>query len=94
VSLCKKHGKERDQVITSKPNGRSKHAIEFVGCVDCKAGLPATVTPADGGLATGKGAKRDAKRTPPEPTKKPVTPPKKEDAPPVKKSGGFLGFRL
>lgn len=88
MALCKKHGKERDSVVTSRPN-KGGRTVTYVGCVDCKAGLPATVTPADGGPQKAKGAKRGPKRTPPEP---PPPAPKKDDPPPAAKKRSFLGF--
>ena len=41
MTLCKKHGKERDRIVKSKPSSRGRGAIlEYVGCEDCAAGLP------------------------------------------------------
>jgi hypothetical protein len=45
MSICKKHGKERNVICTGKPSsrgGKAATAFEYVGCEDCKAGLPAT----------------------------------------------------
>jgi hypothetical protein len=40
MTLCKKHGKERNIIAKSRRNSRGA-VLEFVGCEDCAAGLPA-----------------------------------------------------
>jgi hypothetical protein len=40
MSLCTKHGKERDVKCTSKPSKRGGTTIDYLGCADCALGLP------------------------------------------------------
>lgn len=39
MSVCKKHGKERDRIVKSRPSSRGGGAaiFEYVGCEDCAA---------------------------------------------------------
>ena len=40
MSICKKHGKERNVIVRSKPSSKGGAVIEYTGCEDCAAGLP------------------------------------------------------
>lgn len=104
MPLCKKHGKEMDTVCQSKPGRGNGPGLSYVGCVDCKAGLPA-ITPASGPLKTapppksGQKTKAAAKSKPAKKTtgkvdELPPTPKKKVTAaePPPAKRGGLRGF--
>jgi hypothetical protein len=92
MSLCKKHGKERDQIV-------NRGAFEYVGCVDCKNGVPSKLTPQTKAPAPVKGK---VKALVPEPSPDPKFEPSpasnkpKKDTPPKveEKKRGFFGFKL
>ena len=68
MSLCKKHGKERDRIVKSKPSSKGGTAIlEYVGCEDCAAGLPPSqeVTPSKKPAAKAKKPKDEPKQQTP-----------------------------
>ncbi len=98
MGLCKKHGKERDTLCVTKP-GRNGSGISFVGCVDCKAGLPATIpagnppkapAPKKPSPAVKRSGRPKLDELPPEPT------PNTKDTPPPAKKGlsERFGFRF
>ena len=67
MTLCKKHGKERDRIVKSKPSSRGKGTIfEYVGCEDCAAGLPPSqeATPSKKPAAKAKKPKDEKQQTP------------------------------
>jgi hypothetical protein len=104
MSLCKAHGKERNVICSSKPSGKSGRVFEYVGCVDCKNGVPSQLTPRQTPAPKGKPVKGSP------PGKKKVFEPSPHTLPkktPAKNGGvdlahekekvgrrGFLGFKF
>jgi len=90
MSICKKHGKERDVIIKSRP-GRSGTQFDYVGCVDCAAGLP----PKEGATPPRKapGTKKDMPK--PQPAEKKQTPAEAiEQAKKVRSIANRFGFKF
>lgn len=71
MSFCKKHGKERNVICISK-RGRNGTPFEYVGCEDCKAGLPpkAKASSQANGKPTNATSEQGGEATPPRALKK------------------------
>ena len=93
MSLCKKHGKERNVICTTKPTSRGGGGagFDYVGCEDCAAGLP----PKEGATPPRKapGQKKDTKK-PAQPEKKPAPAEAIEQATKVKTIADRFGFKF
>jgi hypothetical protein len=91
MGLCKKHGKERDQIV-------KRGAFQFVGCVDCQNGVAPKLTPPAKTAGPVKGGTKQPAESHPKPKFEPSPAsnlPKKDTPPKVEeKKRGFFGFKL
>jgi hypothetical protein len=87
VTICKKHGKERNRIVTTK-RGRGGTPFEYVGCEDCAAGLPAK----DAAATPPPGIKKDTKKS--KLSEKEPAKPKAEEPKKVRSIGERFGFKF
>jgi hypothetical protein len=86
MSICRKHGKERNVIVFTSKKGRNGRALEYVGCQDCAA---AELVKKDQSLGKQEPIKAKSEgRQEPEKKQVPADPPK------VKTLGQRFGFKL